>query len=117
MRSIPVKGDDAVLQRYYRTFVHDTFGQVIRIADLKMANELGLEHFIYAGGLIETSRHFCVKKNDKVFHKSEANKWKNDPDLPGKESNQSYNPLIDLGRWNCRHHLIWVSKEYYDKNK
>ena len=44
-------------------------------------------------------------------------KWKNDPTLPRKTSERDsgtlvgYDPLVDMGRWNCRHRTRFISRE------
>ena len=108
-------GENASLQKYYRTYVNDVFAEVMRTADVLIAEKLGLEHFIYSGGLIEESRQFCIKKDGKLFTIAETELWRDDPDLPGKSSKEEYNPLIDMGRWSCRHHAEFITKEEYNE--
>ena len=102
---------DGVLQAYWRQHAYDTYNQAQEVVNLSMADELELQHFIYQGSIIPTSRAFCVKKAGKVFTRSEALKWKNDPDLIDKKTAASYNPFIERGRYNCRHWLNWISRE------
>jgi hypothetical protein len=40
----------------------------------------------------------------------ETETWKDDLTLPGK-SKEGYNPLIDRGRWRCRHSIRYIPKE------
>jgi hypothetical protein len=108
-----IVGNDQVegtLQRYYRQFAYDTYNQVDSAINKNFADSLGLTHFIYTGSLIKNSREFCIKRAGKVFSIEETKDWKDDPDLPGK-SNEDYNPLIDRGRWNCRHSIRYISQE------
>jgi hypothetical protein len=81
------------------------------------AQKLGLDTFIYAGGLIETSRPFCKKHNDKVFTVEEAEKqWPKDSALPRTKVEREsgtlvgYNPTVDMGRWNCRHRIRYIPR-------
>lgn len=105
-------GIDGALTGYWRQYAFDTYAKVREIDNLHFANELGLEWFVYQGGLIDTSRKFCIKKNGKAFHRDDALKdWPKDPDLIDKAHVASYRPLIDRGRNNCRHFLMWVSEE------
>lgn len=100
--------------QHYRTFAHDAY--MIYDADYgnQVAQELGLNRFVYQGGLIETSREFCRLKNGKVFTREQAEtEWPIDPTLlKTKQEKESgilvYNPIEDRGRWNCRHHLNWI---------
>lgn len=117
---ITVKGTRAnpgTLSRALQPHIFDTYQQFDRSSNNVYAKKLGLDAFVYQGGLIETSRDFCIKKNGKVFTKKEAEMdWPKDPTLPRKtvERNsgtlQGYNPTVDLGRWNCRHRTRFISR-------
>ena len=100
-------------ERYYRQFAYDTFNQTDAAINKHYADGLGLKWFIYTGSLIDTSRPFCRKRAGKVFNTDEANKWKCDPNLigkpKGKKCDDSYNPLIERGRYNCRHTIRYIS--------
>jgi hypothetical protein len=108
-----IVGNDLVegtLQRYYKQFAFDTYNQVDSAINKTFADSLGLKHFIYMGSLKDTSRQFCIDRAGKVFSVEETETWKDDPTLPGK-SKEGYNPLIDRGRWNCRHSIRYISQE------
>jgi len=106
-----------ILQKYYNQYVYDTYMQFERTGNNFYADKLGLNYFFYTGGLIETSREFCIKRDGKLFSRDDAKTWKNDVSLPQPSTKESYNPLIELGRWNCRHHLEWISDEAAKKYK
>ena len=93
-----------ILQKYYRNFVYDTYSTVDRLVGVQYANELGYVFAVYEGGLIKSSRQFCIERNGKVFHTTEIETF--DPPV-AKQPN--YNPFTDLGGYACRHHLNWVS--------
>jgi len=112
------KGVDGALVGYWNNFAYDAFAQVREVDNLHFKNEIGLRHFMYQGGIIITSRDFCIKKNGKVFSEQEAVKnWPNDPDLIDRKHKATYKPLIDRGRYNCRHFLMWISEEMYNERK
>lgn len=103
---------NGALTGYYQQYAYDTYSRVREVSNLHFADELELTNFVYTGGLIQSSRAFCVKKNGKVFSRKEAvEKWPKDPDLIDKKHVASYNPLIDRGRNNCRHFLMYISDE------
>lgn len=115
-----ITGTDAtagVLEKHLRTFVFDTYQVADSIANNEFADRLGLKYFIYSGGLIETSREFCRKRNNKVFTTEEAKEWPNDPTLPRTKAERDagrvsdYEPLEDRGRWECRHRLLYIPEE------
>lgn len=105
------KDVDGGLVRYWKQYAYDAPNQVREIHNLHIANELTLNYFVYTGGLIKTSRTFCVKKNGKVFSRQEAELWRNDPDLIDQKTKAQYQPLVERGRNNCRHFLMWVSDQ------
>lgn len=112
--SVLVQGSpdvDGFLVRYYRQYAYDTFNQVREIKNRQFADGLGLKYFIYQGSIIETSRKFCEKKAGKVFTTDQAKKWKDDPDLIDQKTKATYNPLIERGRYNCRHWIDYISEE------
>lgn len=100
-------------------FVLDTYNLADSITNNEFGKRLGLQCFIYSGGLIETSREFCRKRNGKVFTTAEANKeWPLDSTLPRTKAERQaggapgdYIPLEDRGRYNCRHRLLYISNE------
>jgi hypothetical protein len=111
-----IVGNDEVegtLQKYYRQFAYDTYNQVDSAINKNFADSLGLTHFIYMGSLIDNSREFCIKRAGKAFSIEETKDWKDDPDLIDKKTKESYNPLIDRGRWNCRHSIRYISQELF----
>lgn len=97
------------LQKHFSTFAYDTYAQYDRANQRLFAVKLDLKAFIYAGGLIQSSRKFCIKRNGQVYTTDEAQKWKNDPDLI-KVDGETYDPLIDCGGPNCRHSPNFISR-------
>jgi hypothetical protein len=105
------KETDGALQGYWRQYAYDSYNQVREISALHAADEIGLQDFVYQGSVIDTTRPFCRKKAGKVFNRTEAAKWRNDPDLIDKKTAATYNPIIERGRFNCRHFLMWITEE------
>lgn len=103
-----VKGKVGLLEARYRTFTQDLYQRIDRQINLTYADRLGLNYAIYAGTIIETSRDFCEERNNKVFKRSEIRDW-HDLEFDGKPT--VYVPEVDLGGFNCRHHLNWVTDE------
>lgn len=73
-----------------------------RAVTLKKSDDLGLTHFLYAGGLIKTSRDFCVQRAGKIFTFKEAKTWNNGQGLP---------VIPYLGGYNCRHSIVPMTEE------
>lgn len=96
------------IKHHYRTNANDAYAQFDRTTQTTYADELGLRAFIYEGGLIETSREFCEERNGKVFTTEEAEAWEF---LDWKGKNKDYDPLRDMGGYNCRHHPSFISDQ------
>jgi hypothetical protein len=109
---VTTKDIEGSIVGYWRQYAYDTYAKVREVDNLHFADELKLDYFIYQGGIIKTSRAFCIRKNGKVFSRQEAQRdWPKDPTLIDKKHLASYKPLIDRGRNNCRHFLMWITEE------
>ena len=106
---------DGALEKYYKQFAYDTFNETDAAINKHYADSLDLTWFIYQGGIIDTSRAFCRKRSGKVYNTEETEKWKCDPDLIGKPKGRrcddSYNPLIERGKFNCRHSIRYITAD------
>ncbi len=79
------------------------------------AKELGLQAYLYQGGLIKSSRLFCKKRDGKVFTDFEIARFGTVKDAYGGYTNKAegvfsgktepYDPVVDLGGYGCRHGL------------
>jgi hypothetical protein len=116
IKGVP-KQSAGALESFWTSYAYDVPAAVREIQNLKMANELGFNYFIYTGGLIDTSRDFCRKKNGRVFSREDAEKWVNDPDLIDQKTKNTYKPLIERGRYNCRHFLMWITDDRAEQIK
>ena len=111
------KKTPGVLERTLGGYVLDAYSVADAVTNKEFAKRLDLKYFIYSGGLIETSREFCRKRNGKVYSTEEAETWADDSTLPRtKEERDSgvvvdYSPLEDRGRWNCRHRILYIPYE------
>lgn len=118
--------DEGLLTRYLDntqiTNVHDRYD---RQTTREYSTALGLDYAIYQGGIIDDSRDFCVERNGKVFTREEIQLFGTSQDTYGGYTNKSagefkgkfkpstkvYDPETDLGGYNCRHHLGWITYE------
>ena len=127
-------GEDlGACQKYFKRHARDLYMQYDASYNLSIANKLGLNYFIYQGGLIRDSRDFCVAHNGKVWSREEAALWpewipsfgeypegykikaKNTDEIPSYINFPGYSPLIDRGGYNCRHILGWIPDELADR--
>ena len=70
-----------------------------------------MKFFIYNGGLIKSSRAFCIVRNGKVFANMEAEEWENDPTLTAIPSKENYTWYIERGGYNCRHSIDFIAED------
>ncbi len=106
--------DKKIIDRYFNRWTNDIYSQYQRAAANEVRKKLGFKYAIYQGGLIETSRRFCIERNNKIFSEAEVNSWAS---LEFKGKPMAYNPIIDCGGYNCRHRLDWVSDEFAEAYK
>lgn len=96
------------IKHHFDTEAVDVYARFDRTAQKEFADKVQFMAFIYEGGLIDTSREWCENHNGKVFLVSETEAWKTQT-WAGK--NKDYDPLRDMGGYNCRHHPSFISDE------
>jgi hypothetical protein len=97
------------LQKYYKQYAFDTFSQTERAISNFYADNLNLNFFIYTGGVISDTRPFCRSRNGNVYSRKEAEKW--NKIKPWTGAKLPLNFFSDMGGYNCRHQLRWISDE------
>jgi len=112
---------DGALLKYSKTYAHDTFAIADRAYTSIVSDELDAEWFFYSGGVITSSRPFCVKRHNQYFYYKEIEKaaltdWAGK--IPGTDSATIYSYA---GGFSCRHSIIPVSmfavpKEVIERN-
>lgn len=107
------KNNTGILESHYRNFSQDILTGIDRSNSLVYANELDLQSFYYGGGLLTSSRSFCISKNGKIFSRAEAEKWKDSTfitSMYGKNITD-YEPLINMGGPGCKHTPDWITQD------
>lgn len=115
------------VERKLKGFAHDLFQQFDAAYGVTLADEFGMNWFIYTGGIIEDSRDFCREFNNQIMYRDQAEEWRtwtpskavnidtfvqNDIyKVPSYIDYAGYEPLIDRGGYNCRHNLAWISDQ------
>ena len=124
------------LEYQVRRYAHDLYRQYNAAYNDSLARQIKLKYFIYQNGLVLDSRDFCVVHDGKVWSRDEAKEWpkwtpaksiakgefpetvngkpykikqKDLTAVPGYISYPGYNPVVDIGGYNCRHILAWIS--------
>ena len=98
---------NGMFERHWKTNSFDLFQKIDRAANLVYAERLGLNYAIYSGTVKDTTRPWCEKHVNKVYSRKEIDAWKN-ADWAGKIQ-VGYDPYLDAGGFNCRHHWSFVS--------
>ncbi|HRI22608.1 MAG TPA: hypothetical protein PLA68_16725, partial [Panacibacter sp.] len=123
---------EGALQRYVTTYANTAINQYSAEYNKAVADDLGLEWFMYTGSLLETSREFCRKAVEKKYiHISEfetllhgdfgslgkvhVNKKTSLPDGMMEGTNKENFPRR-RGGWNCGHQLIAVADSAVPQN-
>ena len=119
-------GGSGVLQNHFKTYVYDSYSKFDRETGNQFAVQLDLNYAIYAGGLVERSRPFCIERNGKVFNRTEIKRFGTSKDTYGgytnkskgefagkwsKAQNRVYVPETDCGCNNCGHGWNWITYE------
>lgn len=108
-RSVLVgKPGSGMLERYFNTNTFDLFQRLDRSVQNIYAERLGLNYAVYSGTVMDTTRPFCEARVNKVFSRKQIAGW---ADLQWSGKPKMYDPFMDCGGFNCRHHLSWVSDE------
>lgn len=95
--------------RYSRTYLRDILFQYSRAYQESVTNDLKLDWYLYQGGLIDTSRPFCIARAGKYFHRSEIESWAS-LEWSGKISGTTESSIfIYAGGHSCGHSIIPVS--------
>lgn len=84
---------------YSKQFAFDAVMNFHNQVNLFKAEGLGIEHYLYVGDVMDTTRIFCEEKAGNVYSKEEIESW-DDMDWKGKAGP----PLQFRGGYNCRHH-------------
>lgn len=121
VEEIVARKDGGLIKNLFEKTIPDPYVKLDRFIGGKYATDLQLNYAIYQGGIIKTSRDFCIVRNNKVFSRDEILKFGTSSDEFGGYTNKAtgefqgktdpYNPFLDLGGYNCRHQFDWVSDE------
>lgn len=116
---------EGAFTRHFKTFATDTFAMYDRVTNTEFADQLGMDYALYQGGIIESSRPFCIARNNKVFTRDEISKFGTNKDKYGgyedKKTGEfqgkppSYDPFRDCGGYNCRHTLNFITKSLAER--
>lgn len=96
------------LSQYLGGVARDAFAVTDRTYTQIINEDIGYEWYLYAGGLLKSSRQFCIDKEGGYFHISEIQSWASE-DWQGKNEDTTEGTIMVLvGGHNCIHSLLPV---------
>ncbi|HRT83968.1 MAG TPA: hypothetical protein P5523_04955 [Bacteroidales bacterium] len=124
---------EGISERKFKQFAFDIYQQYDATYNAKLAEEFNMKYFVYQGDLVTDSRDFCAAHVGKVYTTKESEEWKTWTPARGQQERAypadyeikqkdiyaipsylgypGYDPIIDRGGYNCRHHLAYISEE------
>ena len=106
------------LNRYIKQTTNDSVMTFNSEYIQTISDDLGVEHYLYAGTLIADSRAFCTARAGRYFTKEEVQKWASLKGWDGRmKGTNSTTIFVYRGGYNCRHQLWPVSLEQYESAK
>lgn len=113
-----IQGDESLdgrLLSYSRGILRDTLFDYSRAFQNAVTADLKLEYFMYAGGLMDKSRPFCIARAGNFYHESEIKKWA-DEEWEGKRRGTTASSIfIYCGGYSCNHSMVPVDKSIVPK--
>lgn len=90
---------------FFDVYAVATVFQSYRTAQKIYADQFKYKKFLYAGGIIDESRDFCIERAGHEFFKEQGEEW-NDMEWKGKIPGVDF--FVQCGGYNCLHHLEWI---------
>lgn len=100
------------MEMYARQYAFDSTMNYHNQVNLQKAEGLDINHFLYVGDIMASSRRFCKRRAGKVYTRGQINSW-NETRWDGK----SGPAFTHRGGYNCRHHWRPVRPDWLDGAK
>lgn len=94
---------------YSRTFLRDALFTYSRTYQQAVTDDLGLEWYLYSGGVMDKTRDFCMERSGNYYHHSEIESWASESWQGKKAGTTESSIFLFAGGWNCSHSIIPVS--------
>lgn len=107
-----VLGNDQVEGRamsYTRTYLRDSLFTYARAFQQAITDDLGLEYYLYSGGIIDKTRPFCEERAGKFFSHKEIEAMASIEWAGKKQGTTESSIFLFAGGWNCGHQIIPVA--------
>lgn len=100
--------NEGKLLRYSRGILNDALFNYSRAYQQSVTNDLGLEFYLYSGGITKDTRDFCAEHSDEFYHQLEVEAWASETwqgQIPGTTASSIF---IFAGGFSCKHSIIPV---------
>jgi hypothetical protein len=94
-----------------RTLARDSIMQYQQQVNNIVAEEIKIDHFLYIGDIIATTREFCRRRVGKVYTRKQIDSW------TFKWAGKSGPAFTHRGGYNCRHHWQGIRPEWMEGKK
>jgi hypothetical protein len=98
-----------LLSKHYKLHTGNIFASLDRQISETLAEDTGLEYWVFSGTIVTNTREWCEGKVGKVFHKSIFNDW-NKQTWVGKIPNADVRIVLG-GHGPCRHQKNFISAQ------
>lgn len=99
------------MTQYTKQFANDSVMHYHNQVNLKKAEDIGMNEFLYFGNIINATRQFCRIRAGKVYTRNQIDAWTHD--WQGKAG-----PAYEYrGGYNCRHHWQPMKKEWLEDDE
>lgn len=106
---------DGRLLSYSKGIVRDALTVYARSFQQSVVADLKLKWYLYAGGLMDSSRPFCIERKGKYYHESEIKQWAH-LEWTGKMRGTTESSIFTFcGGYNCTDQLIPVHSSVVPK--
>lgn len=100
---------------YTRTYLRDSLFTYSRTYQQAITADLGLNYYLYSGGLMDKSRPFCKDLAGKYFSHKEIEALSAQTWAGKKQGTTESSIFLFAGGWNCGHQIIPVHKSIVPK--
>jgi hypothetical protein len=109
--------ENGLSAKWAKNQVNDGLYQFSRNYTETVSADLGLQHYLYAGVQIDSTRTWCAEKVGKVFTRAQVLEMAGDSwsgKIPGTNAG---NILVRAGGYGCKHRFIPITKAAYQAMK